>query len=77
MQMFRLLLGLWVELDTIRSHPQTVLLTACNQGWCLSLLFAFPLLESGPTFLEHSGRQVLGVTWNETHITLLAVLNCS
>jgi hypothetical protein len=56
---------------------QTMLFTLCNQGWCLSLLFAFPLLDAVPTFLESVGSQVLGVTWNDTHIPLLAVLSCS
>lgn len=53
-----------VRVRHLSQNLQTVLLTPCNEGWCLSLLFAFPLLESGPTFLESGGRQVLGVTWN-------------
>jgi hypothetical protein len=40
------------------------------------MLFAFPFLDAGPTFLESFGSQVLGVTWKETYITLLAVLSC-
>lgn len=56
---------------------QTMLLTPCNEGWCLSLLFAFPLFDAASVFLESVGSQVVGVTWNDTHIPLLAVLSCS
>jgi hypothetical protein len=54
-----------------------MLLTPCNEGWCLSLLFAFPLFDAASVFLESVGSQVVGVTWNDTHIPLLAVLSCS
>ena len=44
-----------VGVKHLSQNVQTVLLTPWNEGWCLSLLFAFPLLVAYPGILSGGG----------------------